>query len=293
MACNCKGQTSGSDVDDGSEQGPVTSPIGSCGTCKSCRKIAAGHHPDIIRVKPSGPFIKIEQIRALLQTFSMKPYEAKTRVAIMAEAHCMNTAASNALLKILEEPPARSLLVLLATGKSDLLPTIASRCQPVRFNRISKEYIASLIGKEYGLEPQAAAIIAIMSNGSLSKAQEMIAGNWMSRRKWVLAEIQRLTLQPMARLLGLAEKLAREKEALAECLEIIKTWFRDLIVTHYDAHNIINLDVADQIRAVSRQTDMAALLLKMEAIQKTQNRLTANSNLRLGMEQLLIELAQP
>ncbi len=279
-------------MDDGSEQRPAIPLIGSCGICKSCKKIAAGNHPDIIQIKPSGPFIKIDQIRALLQTLSMKPYEAETRVVIISEAHCMNAAASNALLKILEEPPDRSMLVLIANQKSDLLPTIISRCQPVRFNRISNDIIATFIMKEYGFQPQAAEIISAMAHGSLSKAQMMVEQNWLHHRKWMLAEIQLLSLQPIARLLALAEKLSQEKEMLAERLEIIKIWFRDLIVNHYNTGKIINKDIIEQISAASRKTGMAALLTKVEAIQNAQNRLTANTNLRLSMERLLIELAQ-
>lgn len=293
MACNCQGETSGFNADDESGQGPVKPPIESCGVCKSCRKILAGNHPDVIQIQPRGPFIKIEQIRALLNTLCMKPYEAKTRVVIVSMAQCMNAAASNALLKILEEPPNCSMLVLIATRESDLLPTIASRCQPVRFNRISREYIASRIIKEHRLKPQTADIISAMANGSLSKAQMMIAENWLLRRKWLLAEIRTLSLQPIARLFALAEKLSREKEALAERLEIIKTWFRDLIIDRYDTEKIINQDVADQIRTASRQTDLATLLSKVDAVQNAQSRLTANTNLRLSMERLLIRLAQP
>ncbi|MGD1967914.1 MAG: DNA polymerase III subunit delta' [Desulfobacterales bacterium] len=293
MACNCRGDSSNFNKDDGIEQDPVNLLIGSCGICKSCKKIAAGNHPDIIQIKPSGPFIKIDQIRTLLQTLSRKPYEAETRVVILSEAHCMNAAASNALLKVLEEPPNRSMLVLIANRKSDLLPTIVSRCQPVRFNRILNETITAFIIKEYGLKPQAAEIISAMSHGSLSKAQLMIEQNWLHHRKWMLAEMRLLSLQTVARLFALAEKLSREKKLLAERLEIIKSWFRDLIINHYDPEIVINIDVVDQIRTVSRQTDMATLLAKVEAIQNAQNRLTTNTNLRLSMERLLIQLAQP
>ena len=293
MACNCRGESASFSIDNGLDLAAVKPLIGSCGVCKSCRKIAAGHHPDIIQIKPSGAFIKIDQIRTLLQTLSMKPYEAETRVVILSEAHCMNAAASNALLKILEEPPDRSLLVLIAARKSSLLPTIASRCQSVRFNRIPNKTITAFIVKEHGLKPQAAEIISAMAHGSFSNAQMMIEQNWMHHRKWILSEIRSLSLQPMARLFALAEKLSREKEMLAERLEIIKIWFRDLIVNRYDTGQIINKDVVDQIGIASRQTDMAMLLTKFEAIQHAQNRLTASTNLRLSMERLLIQLAQP
>ena len=299
MACNCQAEASGFKADDRSGQDSVNSqdksnrmPIEACGVCKSCKKIATGNHPDIIRVLPSGFFIKIEQIRALLHTLSMKPYEAKIRVVIISEAQCMNAAASNALLKILEEPPDRSMLVLIATRKSDLLPTIVSRCQLVRFNRISSEYIAAWLVTEHGLEAQSAEILAAMANGSLERAQMMIDEKWLHRRKWVLAEMNRLSLRPIARLLALAEKLSQEKATLAENLEIMKVWFRDMIINHYDSSKIINQDLADQIRIASQKMDVATLLSKVDAVHDTQNRLAANTNLRLSLERLLIQLAK-
>ncbi len=292
MACNCQGRPSGSNADDGSGQDPDLPQLPACGVCKSCKKIKAGNHPDIIRIQPSGPFIKIEQIRALLQTLSLKPYEARTRVVIISEAQSMNAAASNALLKILEEPPDRSMLVLLATRRSDLLPTIASRCQLVKFNRISDEYIASWVQKEHGLKPQEAKLLSETANGSLNRAQQLIAANWVLSRKWLLAEVQALSLQNIAHILALAEKLAREKELLNERFELIKTWFRDLIINRHVSHKMINQDMADQITSASCKTDMATLLSKMETIEDAQNRLTANTNVRLCMERLLMDLAK-
>jgi DNA polymerase-3 subunit delta' len=298
MACNCQRELPEFKADDRSGQDPVNSSgefnlitMGGCGVCNSCRKIAAGNHPDIIRIQPIGPFIKIDQIRALLQTLTMKPYEARSRVAILSEAQAMNAAASNALLKILEEPPSRSMLVLTATQKSDLLPTIVSRCQNVGFNPIPKEKIASWLKDKHGLEQQAADILAAMANGSFSRARMMVEDNWLQRRKWVIEEMNRLSLQPIAHLFALAEKLSREKEALAQSLEIIKVWLRDLIIIRYDAAKIINRDVADKIESASQKNNLPDLLAKVEAVQKTQTQLAANTNLRLTMESLLIDLA--
>ena len=131
-----------------------------------------------------------------------------------------------------------------------------------------------------------------MANGSLSNARMMIDENWLLGRKWLIAEMQRLSVQPIARLFALAEKLAREKDLLTARLEIIKSWFRDLIINPYDDAKIINQDVADQIKVTSGQTDTLVHLSKLDAVQKMQSRLKANTNLRLSMEKLLIQLAQ-
>ncbi|UCE54026.1 MAG: hypothetical protein JSV31_00865, partial [Desulfobacterales bacterium] len=116
LACNCLKKNSGytpeinkTRVIIGQRIHDPYSSVGPCGSCKSCRKIESGNHPDIIQVKPRGPFIKIAQVRALCDTLAMKPYEASTRVVIIHDAQSMNPAASNALLKILEEPPERTI----------------------------------------------------------------------------------------------------------------------------------------------------------------------------------------
>ena len=300
MACNCQRQLPEFKAEARSSQDPINSSgefnlttMDACGVCKSCRKIAAGNHPDIIHVKPIGPFIKIDQIRTLLQTLTMKPYEAKTRVAIITEAQALNAAASNALLKILEEPPSGSILMLTATRKSDLLPTIVSRCQNVGFNPIPKEKISAWLKDEHGLEQQSAEIIAAMANGSFSRARMMVNDNWLQLRKWLIAEMDRLSLQPIDRLFAMAERLSREKETLAQSLEIIKVWFRDLIINQYDAAKIINRDIAEKIKSASRKNDLPDLLSKVDIVQKTQTSLAANTNLRLTVEGLLIQLAQP
>jgi DNA polymerase-3 subunit delta' len=299
MACNCEGENTGlkaadqpdPTLDRPSVKSDVTS-IDSCGVCKACKKIASGKHADIIRIQRSGSFIKIAQIRELVHTLAMKPYEAKIRVAIIADAQALNEAASNALLKILEEPPERTILVLIATRKSGLLPTIVSRCQQVAFNPISKKNIARLLKEEHKVADEAAGIIAAMANGSYSRAQAMASSNWLRRRKWLLDEIDALSLQKMGRLFALAEKLSGERQALSETLEVIKVWFRDLIIAQYDSGKIINQDVASKIKIAARKNNVPDLLVKVNAVQQVQNRLAASTNLRLAMESLLIQLAQ-
>jgi DNA polymerase-3 subunit delta' len=295
MACNCQGENpeDSSNHDPHSPSGKSDfSALESCGVCKSCRKIESGNHADIIRIQPSGSFIKIAQIRALTHTLAMRPYEAKTRVVVITAAEAMNAAASNALLKLLEEPPSRTMLVLIATQKSALLPTIVSRCQCVGFNPISRENMAVMLSEKHDLAPQAAGILAAMANGSYSRAQAMVRSNWLKRRKWLLDEINTLSVKKMARLLALAEKLSGKREELSEALEVIKVWFRDLIIGRYDPEKIINQDVADKIKFASGKVSLASLLSKVDAVQQAQNRITANTNLRLSMENLLIKLAQ-
>lgn len=107
-----------------------------CGECDSCAKILSGIHPDVVTLIREGAanIVPIESVRnQVLARIGVPPHEADVRVFIVEEATAMAPPAANALLKTLEEPPARTLFVLLTTAPEQLLPTIRSRCQRVRF----------------------------------------------------------------------------------------------------------------------------------------------------------------
>ena len=283
MACNCAGETSNTIRQE------TNIP---CGTCKPCLKIAAGSHPDIIRVKPSGPFIKIDQIRSLCQTIAMKPYEARRRVVIISDAQAMNPAAGNALLKMLEEPPARTILILLATHTSDLLPTIVSRCQQLRFKPISRRYLESVLVQMHGLAAGDAQIITTMADGSLSRALRMHRSHWINRRNWLINEMEALSTASINRLLAFGEQLSKNKNALQDSLEVMKAWLRDLVVGQLNPERIINQDLAPRIGRVSQQMSIDVLLDKIDTIQATQNDIQAGTNLRLALESMVLRLAR-
>jgi len=282
MACNCVGEKNYSKHQPNS--------VDPCCRCRSCRKINSGNHPDIIFIKPSGPYIRIDQIRKLCQTLAMKPYEARQRVVIISEAQAMNPEASNALLKALEEPPERTILILTAQT-SDLLPTIVSRCQNIRFNPISRKGIENMLIKEQGLQPGNAKILATIANGSLSKAVSMHKGNWIKKRNWLINELAALSTRPIESMLAFAEKLSENKETTREYLEIITSWFRDLAIFSDSPEKIINKDMLDQIQYVSQNTMTASVLSKIDAIQSAKKKIKANANLRLTLEILTFRLA--
>lgn len=107
-----------------------------CGECESCSKIIQGIHPDVVTLVREGAaqIVPIESVRTqVIGRIGLPPHEADTRVFIVEEATAMAPPAANALLKTLEEPPARTLFVLCTTAPEQLLPTIRSRCQRVRF----------------------------------------------------------------------------------------------------------------------------------------------------------------
>ncbi len=99
-----------------------------CGLCRSCHLCSVGSHPDVVTVSPMGKQIKIDQIRDLRQKAYLKASMGERKVYIIESAENMNAAAQNAFLKVLEEPPAGVIFILLVTSADSLLPTVRSRC---------------------------------------------------------------------------------------------------------------------------------------------------------------------
>jgi DNA polymerase-3 subunit delta' len=113
-----------------------TSKGDACGECDACAKIIGGIHPDVVTLVREGAanIVPIESVRnQVIARIGLPPHEADVRVFVVEEATAMAPPAANALLKTLEEPPNRTLFVLCTTAPEQLLPTIRSRCQRVRF----------------------------------------------------------------------------------------------------------------------------------------------------------------
>lgn len=296
-ACNCMGEEF--DRPEDSQVGRSDSPRFSappallpnpCGDCRSCRKIESNHHPDVIRIAPEGSFIKIARIRNLCHTLAMRPYEAKWRVVILSGARALNPSAGNALLKVLEEPPDRTVIILTAEQVSDLLPTIVSRCQQIRFRPIPLAELATFLREKHGIPAEQAPILATMANGSYTAALSMVESHWFARRTWLLEEMAALPTRPLPMILALAEKMSRNRDHLSEFLEIIQSWMRDLMVFKYTPEKIIHKDLTDTIRYASQGTDVAAIIEKTRALRAVQERIRTPANLRLATESMLLEL---
>ena len=122
-----------------------------CHECDSCAKIADGNHPDVRTLATEGKQnrIPIDTIRKqVIPVLAMPPHEGKARVFLIKEATDMQGPAANALLKTLEEPPARTHFILGSAAPVRLLPTIRSRCQRVNFQALAPELAATMRGDE-------------------------------------------------------------------------------------------------------------------------------------------------
>lgn len=105
-----------------------------CGSCSSCLKVLSNNHPDLMIVEPEGTSIKNEQVEAFQNFMVIKPFESEHKIVVFNGVHAMTTRAQNRLLKILEEPPAYALMILMSKQAEMLLDTITSRCQTLSFH---------------------------------------------------------------------------------------------------------------------------------------------------------------
>ena len=300
LTCNCTKQNTAKSTNIHEKKNPPSdklnpSPLPACGYCSSCRKILAGNHPDILYVEPAGRTIKIAQIRHLIEMLTMKPYEAQLRVVIISEAHLLNLSAGNALLKILEEPPDQTLLILTTTHRSDVLPTVASRCQIIRFLPLSHKRIAAELEKNHGVLHPTARVLSHMADGSMIRALELHKSRWLQHRNWLLSatgfdKLDKIDTLPTNLLFAVAEKMLARKAQATISLETMRAWLRDLIVCRYDPDGVINADLIDNLKKVSQKIPETAILKKMEVISTAQKDIEANANMRLVMEMMMLRL---
>lgn len=263
-----------------------------CGACAACRKIESGAHPDVHWLEPVGAVMKIAQIRELAERVALKPYEAMYRAIILVDAHKMNASAANALLKLLEEPPGQTLFILTAPQPGDLLPTVASRCQHIRFNPISRKKLQRLLIRRHNVPEKEAGIVAALAGGSAERANEMAQSNWLARRNWLIRQLMSLSLKTINRVLALAEMLARSRENLQEGLDIMQTWMRDLLIHHYDPEKMLNADLISLVPREEAGWHPEAVISKMKAIETARRNIEANANPRLTCEALLIQIVR-
>jgi DNA polymerase-3 subunit delta' len=146
------------------------------------RRVLSGVHPDLSWVEPRGAHeILVDDVRRqVVREVSLRPFEASRRVFVIADAERMNEESQNALLKTLEEPSRFAHLVLVSSAPGRLLPTILSRCQPVRFGPVPSVRIAELLAGE-GVDEALAGACGRLAGGDVSKAR-WLAGEGAERR---------------------------------------------------------------------------------------------------------------
>ncbi|HKX12194.1 MAG TPA: DNA polymerase III subunit delta' [bacterium] len=191
---------------------------GPCGACRSCELLAKGQHPDLFELKPDGGRIKIDSIRELKRSFALPPLVSSARVVLIAEAHAMNAAAANALLKTLEEPPSATYFILGSHAAGWVPRTILSRCQKVRFPPLSHDELEAVLqakgisGAAKALDWAQGSAKAALQLGEVETEIPSLEELWGEREGFGLAEAYTMgqTLYEAEKLEPFLESLLRE-----------------------------------------------------------------------------------
>lgn len=193
-----------------------------CDKCPSCSKIENNQHPDIHIVGTESDEIKIDDIRQLQREINFRPYEAKFKVFIIDNAHTLNPEASNALLKILEEPPKNSLIILISDKPALLFKTITSRCKSVQFSPLKREGLKKLLQQDYHLGEKEAHFLAYFSEGRIGSALRLKDTDMLTEKNSVIDKFSSRHGLDSANLLKLSRQQVRDE------LNIMASWFRDI-----------------------------------------------------------------
>jgi DNA polymerase-3 subunit delta' len=150
-------------------------PQGGDGTCHECRTVLAGSHADVHRVVPEGLSIGVAEVRGIVRTAARAPSQGRWQIVLVEDADRMSEAASNAVLKMLEEPPARTVMLLCAPSlhPDDVPVTIRSRCRVVPLRTPTIEAVAEVLVRRDGIDPALAAWSAAAAGGHVGRARHL------------------------------------------------------------------------------------------------------------------------
>ncbi len=212
--------------------------LNACGECKSCKLVEAGTHPDFFSVSrpENANEVPIEVMRELCGNFTLRTARGKGKVAILEDADDLNPSSANCFLKTLEEPPPRSVFILIGTSLDRQLPTIVSRCQVVRFQPLAEATVEELLHSAELPPDVDLGRLAKLSGGSPGQALLLADPDlWKFRRDFVEAVSQpRIDTPALSQsLLKFAEEAGKEsasqRRRAALFLRLMIDFFRDAL----------------------------------------------------------------
>lgn len=270
-----------------------------CGQCHDCTLAAAGHHPDIVRVRPEtdskSPEIKVDAIRALVHGESLTAQGGGRKVIQISPAEAMNVHAANSLLKTLEEPAPSTLLMLLSEDASRLPATVRSRCQRIEVPAPAErdavpwleQHLASLPRERARAAP---ALLLRLAHGAPLRALTLVDSDWLEVREAGLTaflEVGRGAQDPVA---AAAAWQAHEPGLL---LEGLVGWVSDVLRLGCDhgAAFLENPDKRDQLRALSDRVSPVAGHRYLQRVLRARAMGETPINKQLLFESLLVQWA--
>ena len=204
----------------------------------------------VLDVKNKQGFIRVEDAGEVLKTLALKSYEGGYKIMMVWMADKMNTEASNKLLKLLEEPPEKTVFILISENEEDIIQTIRSRCQVLHFNGLSEHVISEALVSRENIEPKLASKIAHQAQGNYNKALHLLKDDsdefpfeqWFV--VWVRAAFKaKGNPAVIADLIHWSEQIAvlgreTQKKFLQFCIDI----FRQALLHNYETPSLVYLE---------------------------------------------------
>ncbi|PTM54847.1 DNA polymerase III subunit delta' [Desmospora activa] len=264
-----------------------------CGTCRTCRQIQHGNHPDVRGVDPEGASIKIGQMRHLQQQFSFRSTAEVTRVVIIRQAEKMTLEAANSLLKFLEEPTARMVAILLTEQPHAILQTILSRCQLLRFAPLSPDTITAQLMKEEA-DPRLAPVVSHLVSG-VNEARELLQlDKFALLCEQVIKWGEEIASGRSNALVSVQTRLLAEKEwgaRLEVVLDLLLWWLRDVMNHRLNREKqAVFASWSESCRRQASMWTMSDLVRGMEIVVQARNELAGNVQPQAVLERMVLAM---
>lgn len=275
------------------DAGPAR-PVAACGECLACRWFSAGHHPDFQAIgllapgedKPANE-IAIDRIRELDGFARLSPFRGGRRLIVIDPADALNTASSNALLKLLEEPGPATFLLLVATRADRLMATIRSRTQRVNLVSPGPDEATAWLAGETGLDPARARTLLGWTGGAPLAALALADPAVMTaHRAWLaaIAELPDTSVVTAADQVGTAD--------IATSHGLLLRWVTDLARVRTGARPTFFPDAVDRLQQLGRRCSAPALMTAVEALQRQGALVRHPLNPRLFLEQAFAQYVE-
>ncbi len=233
-----------------------------CGECPACCEAQSGSHPDIVFVNPQKDkaTIGVEPVRDMITESLIKPFYNKHKVFIINDGDILTTQAQNAFLKIIEEPPAYAVFIIVCSNASALLETVLSRAVTITFNPVSDSNIKAYIEQKYPDEPRIDFLVKY-SMGIPGYVDTIIGReDFDEMREEVLNLVPRLLSKNKLHAFDVAEYIDSHKDSAAEIYDMMLMYLRDAIVyASGRPEKIINTDKTEKIHLLATKYDTRVL----------------------------------
>lgn len=263
-----------------------------CHQCDNCRMFDGGSHPDFHVIKPDGQSIRIRQIHELIGHLDLKPAYATKRVVLVKEANRLNAESANSFLKILEEPPLNTLIILMTADENQLLETINSRCQKIYFSPLTTEEIRTVLEQNYKLDPEMMDFVLCYSQGRIRKKFIDKASVLANMRIQTLKMLKSLSTEKLYDFSLLTDQWVKQ-DLHGFFLEFCMAWLRDfLAVRGQGTAELINCDLKDELNDVPEKFTDEMLQWCFGLVVETELAIQSNASKNLALESLLVQLKQ-